>query len=37
VNEDEGKTSEQIQREIEDRDLKADVQILEMVGDIHDM
>lgn len=37
VNEDQGKTAEQIQREIQDRDLKAHVQILEMLGDIHDM
>jgi peptidyl-prolyl cis-trans isomerase-like 4 len=37
VNEDEGKTAEQIKREIEDRDLKTHAQILEMVGDIHDV
>ncbi|KAI6181542.1 Peptidyl-prolyl cis-trans isomerase [Aphelenchoides besseyi] len=37
VNEDADKTAEQIQREIQDRDLKTHAQILEMIGDIHDV
>ncbi|KAI6240208.1 Peptidyl-prolyl cis-trans isomerase [Aphelenchoides fujianensis] len=36
-NEDAGKTAAEIQREMEDRDLKTHAQILEMVGDIRDV
>jgi len=35
VNEDEGKTVEQIREEMEQKEMKAQAQILEMVGDLH--
>jgi peptidyl-prolyl cis-trans isomerase-like 4 len=37
VDEDVGKSAEEIARDIENRDLKMHAQILEMVGDIHDI
>lgn len=35
VNEDEGKSAEQIKKEMEEREMKAHGQILEMIGDLH--
>lgn len=35
VNEDEGKTAEEIKEEMEEKEMKAQAQILEMVGDLH--
>jgi len=35
VNEDEGKTAEEIQKEMEEKEMRAQAQILEMVGDLH--
>jgi len=35
INEDEGKSAEQVRQEIEEKEMKAQAQILEMVGDLH--
>lgn len=35
VDEDEGKTEEEVRKELEEKDMKAQAQILEIVGDLH--
>jgi peptidyl-prolyl cis-trans isomerase-like 4 len=35
VNEDDGKTVEELKAEMEEKEMKAQAQILEMVGDLH--